>query len=124
MRRCNEFENKKVITYHGRSFKNFPIKSYYKDSSERYACLYDVDRDVNVQFGGTGVMCIHTSILKIPFSYFKNPNMAPITFCGFEPVPSRRRCRGRRGLEPGGTSGPDRCGCLRRSIERRGVALP
>jgi len=78
LRRCNEFENKKVITYHGRSFKNFPIKSYYKDSSERYACLYDVDRDVNVQFGGTGVMCIHTSILKIPFSYFKNPNMADI----------------------------------------------
>jgi hypothetical protein len=76
--KCREYDNKKVITHHGRSFSKFPIESYYRSASERYACLHEVRRDVKVQFGGTGVMCFHTSILKLPFEYFKNPNMADI----------------------------------------------
>jgi hypothetical protein len=33
---------------------------------------------VKIQFGGTGLMCFHTDLLKIPFDYFKYPNMADI----------------------------------------------
>ena len=78
IKKCLEFNNKKVITYHGRSFKSFPISSYYRSANERYACLENVENDVKVQFGGTGVMCFHTSLFKIPIEYFKFPNMADI----------------------------------------------
>lgn len=78
VKKCEIFDNKKVITHHGRSFNKFPIDSYYRSASERYACLHEVRNDVKVQFGGTGVMCFHTSLLKIPFEYFKNPNMGDI----------------------------------------------
>jgi len=78
IKRCKEFNNKKVVTYHGRNFSSFPISSYYRSASERYACLNKVKNDVKVQFGGTGVMCFHTSLIKIPIDYFKNANMADV----------------------------------------------
>ena len=78
IKRCKEFNNKKVVTYHGRNFLSFPISSYYRSASERYACLTKVKNDVKVQFGGTGVMCFHTSLIKIPIDYFKNANMADV----------------------------------------------
>ena len=76
--KCIEHGNKKIITLHGRSFSSFPINSYYKSASERYACLEDVKNDVIVQFGGTGVMCFHTSLLKVSIDDFLYPNMADI----------------------------------------------
>jgi len=78
IKRCKEFNNKKVVTYHGRNFSSFPISSYYRSANERYACLNKVKNDVKVQFGGTGVMCFHTSLMKIPIDYFKNANMADV----------------------------------------------
>jgi glycosyltransferase involved in cell wall biosynthesis len=76
--KCIEHGNKKIITLHGRSFSLFPINSYYKSASERYACLENVKNDVIVQFGGTGVMCFHTSLLKVSIDNFLYPNMADI----------------------------------------------
>ena len=76
--KCKEHSNKKIITLHGRSFSSFPISSYYKSASERYACLENVKNDVVVQFGGTGVMCFHTSLLKVSIDEFLYPNMADI----------------------------------------------
>lgn len=76
--KCKEYGNTKVITLHGRNFNIFPIASYYKGASERYSCLQHVAKNVSVQFGGTGVMCFHTDLIKLPISYFKYPNMADI----------------------------------------------
>lgn len=76
--KCKENNNSKVITLHGRNFNKFPINSYYKSATERYSCLNKVRNDVKVQFGGTGVMCFHTSLMKIPIDYFQNPNMADV----------------------------------------------
>lgn len=76
--KCIEHDNKKIITLHGKSFSSFPIVSYYKSASERYACLENVKNDVIVQFGGTGVMCFHTSLLKVSIDEFLYPNMADI----------------------------------------------
>jgi len=76
--KCKEHNNKKIITLHGRNFSSFPISSYYKSASERYACLENVKNDVVVQFGGTGVMCFHTSLLKVSIDEFLYPNMADI----------------------------------------------
>jgi hypothetical protein len=76
--KSKEYGDKKVITLHGRNFSKFPVGSYYRSASERYNCLGKVKNDVKVQFGGTGVMCTHSSLLKIPLSYFKTANMADV----------------------------------------------
>lgn len=76
--RCKDYNNTRVITLHGRSFRKFPITSYYKSATERYSCFQEVKQNILVQFGGTGVMCFHTSLLKLPLKYFKYPNMADV----------------------------------------------
>lgn len=76
--RCKEYSNQRVVTLHGKKFQSFPIQSYYKSHSEYYHCLQPMRKNVLVQFGGTGVMCFHTSLMKIPFHFFKLPNMADI----------------------------------------------
>ncbi len=76
--RCKEYSNQRVVTLHGKKFSSFPIQSFYKSHSEFYHCLQSTIKNVLVQFGGTGVMCFHTSLFKIPIDYFKFPNMADI----------------------------------------------
>ena len=76
--RCKEFSNKRVITLHGRKFNKKPIKSFYRSYEEFYHCLKDQKKDGLIHFGGTGVMCFHTSLMKIPFKYFEHPNMADV----------------------------------------------
>ena len=76
--RCKEFSNKRVITLHGRKFSKEPIKSFYSSYIEFYHCLSHQKRDALIHFGGTGVMCFHTSLMKIPITYFEHPNMADV----------------------------------------------
>ena len=76
--KSKQYDDKKIITLHGRSFHSFPISSYYRSANEKYRCFDEVKQDVKVQFGGTGVMCFHTSLLKKPISDFLYPNMADI----------------------------------------------
>ena len=76
--KCKEYNNKKIITLHGRSFYNFPIKSYYNSKAQRFYYNEKVLDDVKVQFGGTGVMCLHTSLLKKSINDFLLPNMADV----------------------------------------------
>ena len=76
--KCKEYGNSRVMTLHGRNFASFPITSYYKSATERYACLDTVKKNVIVQFGGTGVMCFHTDLFKLDLDYFMIPNMADV----------------------------------------------
>jgi len=76
--KCKEYNNKKIITLHGRSFYDFPIKSYYNSNAQRFYYYEKVLDDVKVQFGGTGVMCLHTSLLKKSINDFLLPNMADV----------------------------------------------
>jgi len=76
--RCKDYNNTRVITLHGRSFNKFPIISYYKSATERYSCFQGLKKNVLVQFGGTGVMCFHTSLFRLPLEYFVYPNMADV----------------------------------------------
>lgn len=76
--RCKEFSNNRVITLHGRKFTKEPIKSFYSSYVEFYHCLRYQKRDAFIHFGGTGVMCFHTNLMKIPITYFEHPNMADV----------------------------------------------
>ena len=75
---CKKYNNKKIITLHGRKFNKFPITSYYNSKKEIYHFSSEQKQDVTVQYGGTGVMCFHTSLLKTPIEYFQHPNMADV----------------------------------------------
>ena len=76
--KCKENNNKKIITLHGRNFSRFPISSYYNSTSEVFHFSKEVKKDTIVQFGGTGVMCFHTSLLKKSINDFLYPNMADV----------------------------------------------
>jgi len=76
--KCKEYGNSRVMTLHGRNFASFPITSYYKSATERYACLDTVKKNIIVQFGGTGVMCFHTNLFKLDLDYFVAANMADV----------------------------------------------
>jgi len=72
-----KYGRKKLITFHGRKYAKFPINSYI-NSSQLYHFNEDVYDDAPVHIGGTGVMCFHTDLMKIPMNYFLTPNMADI----------------------------------------------
>ena len=77
--KIEQYNRKNIITIHGRSFKNFPIKGYYSGKeSDVYHFKNTINEDTPVQFGGTGVMAFHTDLFKLGMDYFKYPNMADI----------------------------------------------
>jgi glycosyltransferase involved in cell wall biosynthesis len=76
--KVEEYNRKSIITLHSRNFNSFPIDEYYSKNVKVYHFKNENDKDVKVQFGGTGVMCFHTDLLKLPIEYFNRPNMADV----------------------------------------------
>jgi len=76
--KIEEYNRKSIITFHGRSFNEFPINSYYNVKTNVSHFKSRLNEDIKVQFGGTGVMGFHTDLLKLDLNYFKYPNMADI----------------------------------------------
>jgi len=76
--KIEEYNRKSIITFHGRSFNEFPINSYYNVKTNVSHFKRRLNEDIKVQFGGTGVMGFHTDLLKLDLNYFKYPNMADI----------------------------------------------
>lgn len=73
-----KYERKCLITMHGRKYTRYPIQSIFEPESKLYHFCETVEKDVEVDLGGTGVMCFHTDLMKIPLSNFSIPNMADI----------------------------------------------
>lgn len=76
--KVNQYNRKSIITLHARTFNSFPINSFYNSKSTVYHFKKSLDKDRKVQFGGTGVMCFHTDLFKVPIEYFDKPNMADV----------------------------------------------
>jgi len=77
--KVEKYNRNSIITLHGRTFHKFPIDGYYKKGNSYINhFIYENDTDTKVHFGGTGVMCFHTDLLKLPINYFVYPNMADI----------------------------------------------
>jgi glycosyltransferase involved in cell wall biosynthesis len=76
--KIEEYNRESIITFHGRSFDEFPIDSYYNIKTNVSHFKRRLNEDTKVQFGGTGVMGFHTDLFKIGLEYFKFPNMADI----------------------------------------------
>lgn len=76
--RIEMYDRQAIVTLHGRSFYNTPIANYYSSATVKLRCLGDVERDQQVNVGGTGVMAFHTSTVKVKYSDFQAPNMADV----------------------------------------------
>jgi hypothetical protein len=81
--KIEQYNKEKIITLHGRSFIEFPIKSYYNTKSIRKHFLEENLTDEIVQVGGTGVMAFHTETLKFKKNEILIPNMADIWITKF-----------------------------------------
>jgi hypothetical protein len=64
-----------IVTCHGRIFSP-PITDYYRNGT-KFHCLADVEHDVTVHCGGTGVMMIAGQLFITPEN-FKEKNMADV----------------------------------------------
>lgn len=73
-----KYNRKAIITCHGRTFPPRRITSYYRDKLDGYRCLCDVDQDVRVDSGGTGVMAWHASLMAPAMDMFRAANMADV----------------------------------------------
>lgn len=78
IRKIEQYGRKALITCHGRTFPKRELKSYYRDKLEGFRCLGTVDRDVQVDSGGTGVMAWHSDLWRPEMDWFKAPNMADV----------------------------------------------
>lgn len=78
--KVNRYRKECIITCHGRVLVDGDIDSYYSESNmvDQCHCLQDQEMDKSMHVGGTGVMCIHSSTLKVKFEDFLVPNMADI----------------------------------------------
>jgi len=66
---------KGIVTLHGKIYRR-PIQ--FNPADETYRCLEEVERDMRVDVGGTGVMCYHTDMIKVAYNAFKIANMADL----------------------------------------------
>ncbi len=69
-----------VVSFHGRIFNKFPIRSYYHSYSTAVACLKDWNDNIKAHVLGTGVLGYHTDTLKVDLADFKTLNMSDIWF--------------------------------------------
>lgn len=67
-----------IYTFHGRDYPPKPIRSYYGDRIRAYRCLCDVEEDVYVDVGGSGVMAWHTDYFSVDYDRITTKNMADI----------------------------------------------
>jgi hypothetical protein len=68
----------KIVSYHGRIFSSFPLKSYYHTPCIRHRCLDDANYTEPVHIAGTGVMAFNTNDFIFPTKFIQEKNMADI----------------------------------------------
>jgi hypothetical protein len=73
-----KYNQKYIITCHGRILAEEKIKSYYHNFKECVSCLGGQLKDKLIHIGGTGVMAYYTGTIKLKFSDFRAANMADI----------------------------------------------
>ncbi|MEQ6886312.1 hypothetical protein [Salicola sp. Rm-C-2C1-2] len=69
-----------VVTYNGRTFRKYPVRSFYRSKSYKYRYARHEPETLKVDFGGTGVMAFDTRYFQVPIEAFEARNMADIWF--------------------------------------------
>lgn len=65
-----------IVSLHGKKYPR-PVV-HFKGHAAQVHCLADADNDLVVDVPGTGVMALHTSMIKIKYADFQSKNMADI----------------------------------------------
>jgi len=71
------YDNKVILTNHGREMHRKPVVSIYSDRKETHHTFLET-KSVKLDIGGTGVMAFHTDFFKPKYREFKRANMADI----------------------------------------------
>ena len=67
-----------IYTYHGRTYPRKPIGSYYNDRLKAHRCLFDVQENLIVDVGGSGVMAWQTDYFSVDYDRIITKNMGDI----------------------------------------------
>lgn len=78
IRHIERYNRKAIITLHGRTFPPRPIRSYYRGKLKGYHWNTEQYEDVQVDAGGTGVMCWHSDTFRVPYDEITDGNMADV----------------------------------------------
>lgn len=73
-----KYNRKNIVSCHGRRFHSYPLKSLYKDPYIGANCTKGNKEDIDVHFGGTGVMAFHSDTIRFNLSDFTYINMADV----------------------------------------------
>jgi hypothetical protein len=76
-------DNTPIATYHGRYFNKFPISKYYRGMTTFASCHQRQDKDMIVQFPGTGVSCYNLKYFSPEWHNYTHINMADV-FVGLD----------------------------------------
>lgn len=74
----HKYEDKAIVSLHGRIIKNVPIKSYFKDFKLALHCLENVSVDTKVHVIGNGVSLFNTNIMTVDYKKFEYNHMDDI----------------------------------------------
>lgn len=76
LKSLQKHNNDIFVTLHGKEMKKYPES--FNDNIKSYHCLKDVEEDVWVNNGGTGVMVFDNSKYTIPIDFFEYHGMADL----------------------------------------------
>lgn len=82
--------NQAILTCHGRIMNEKPVKNSYTDRKAAFHCLKEVKESVQLDIGGTGVMCWHSDYFFPDYNKVESKNMADIWVAKFA---SEQNCR-------------------------------
>lgn len=78
--KLQQFDNKIVAGFHGKTYTKLPINSFYKDFTNVYPVLKEVETDTWVNVIGTGCQMIHTSLYKPDPTQWPHAGMSDIYY--------------------------------------------
>ena len=81
--KLQQYDNKIILTNHGRVMNEKPVSSIYTDRKSTHHTFMEVKEDTEVDIGGTGVMAFHTDYFKPIYKHFLRANMADIWIAKF-----------------------------------------
>ena len=78
-----EYNNRVILTNHGRVMNEKPVRSSYMDRKASYHCMKTVTEEIQLDIGGTGVMAFYTDYFRPDYNSILFPNMADIWIAKF-----------------------------------------
>ena len=81
--KLQKYDNKVILTNHGRIMKRKPVTNAYTDRLYAYHCLKEVTHETDIDIGGSGVMAWHSDYFFPDYDLITSKNMGDIWIAKF-----------------------------------------